>query len=82
MGRNNMRLTTDEMQKYHRAVELQKKEIWEKSKKNKYRKSCYYSPPIQKQLGSQLSEWWLVYGKWVEFVLSFIIAIIIYYFVF
>lgn len=77
-----MRLTTDEMQKYHRAVELQKKEIWEKAKKNKYRKSWYYSPPIQNQLGGQLREWWLVYGKWVEFVLSFIIAIIVYYFVF
>ena len=34
-----MHLTPQEMKKYEQALERQRKEIWEKSKKNRYKKT-------------------------------------------
>ncbi len=74
-----MHLTPQEMKKYEQALERQRKEIWEKSKKNRYKKTWYYSPPFYQRLGYRERNWWRLNRKWIELLASIIVGISLYY---
>lgn len=68
-------LTKEERKKFVEVSKRQQQEIWNKSKKTRYKRTWYYTPTPTKRL----SEWWKINRRWVEFLVSLVIGIILYY---
>ena len=68
-------LTKEERKKFAEVSRRQQQEIWNKSKKTRYKRTGYYVPNPTKRLG----EWWKVNRRWIEFLVSLVIGVILYY---
>lgn len=70
-------LTKEEREKFSKAVQEQQQEIWNESKKNRYKRTWYYDPPLRKRG----SEWLKIHKNSIEWIITLVIGIIIYYLV-
>lgn len=68
-------LTKEERKKFTKVAEQQQQEIWKKSKNTRYRKTWYYTPTPTKRF----REWLKVNKRWIEFLVTLVIGIILYY---
>lgn len=79
---SSIKLTPQERRKFQRVVKQQRKEILKNSRRNRYKKTWYYSPPIYRTIGRRIVGSWSLTRQWIEFILSLIIGFIIYYLLF